>query len=194
MIYRNGGKRLLDLSLGLCGLALFALPIVLAILAVKLSSPGPAFFFQTRVGRNRQTFRIYKLRTMAVDPNRRVAVQVDKNDPGVFAAGRFLRRFKIDEMPQIFNVVRGDMSFVGPRPCLEETRDGMPDWARRRFEVRPGITGLAQTKGNIALSWEKRWEQDIQYVDRLSFPLDVWLVLKTVLVVILGEEKFGEPV
>lgn len=194
MIYRNGGKRLLDLSLGLCGLALFALPIVLAILAVKLSSPGPAFFFQTRVGRNGQTFRIYKLRTMAVDPNRRVAVQVDKNDPGVFAAGRFLRRFKIDEMPQIFNVVRGDMSFVGPRPCLEETRDGMPDWARRRFEVRPGITGLAQTKGNVALSWEKRWEQDIQYVDRLSFPLDVWLVLKTVLVVILGEEKFGEPV
>lgn len=192
MIYRNGGKRLLDLTLGLCALALFALPILLAVFAVKLSSPGPAFFFQTRVGRKGQAFRIYKLRTMNVDPTRRGTVQVRQNDPGVFAAGRFLRRFKIDEMPQIFNVIRGDMSFVGPRPCLEETRNEMPDWARRRFEVRPGITGLAQTKGNVALSWENRWEQDIQYVNRLSFPLDVWLVLKTVLVVILGEEKFGE--
>lgn len=192
MIYRNGGKRLLDLSLGLCALALFALPILVAIVAVKLSSPGPAFFFQTRVGRKGQVFRIYKLRTMTVDPTRLSSVQVGQNDPSVFAVGRFLRRFKIDEMPQIFNVVRGDMSFVGPRPCLEETRNEMPGWARRRFEVRPGITGLAQTKGNVALSWKKRWEQDIQYVNRLSFPLDVWLVLKTVLVVILGEEKFGE--
>ena len=192
MIYRNGGKRLLDLSLGLSALALFALPIALAIFVIKLSSPGPAFFYQTRVGRNGKPFRICKLRTMTVDPTRRIAAQVGQNDPGVFTAGRFLRRFKIDEMPQIFNVVRGDMSFVGPRPCLEETRDVMPGWARRRFDVRPGITGLAQTKGNVVLSWEKRWEQDIQYLERLSLPLDFWLVLKTVVVVILGEEKFGE--
>lgn len=193
-MYRNGGKRLLDLSVGLSALTLFALPIALAIFVIKLSSPGPAFFYQTRVGRNGKPFRIYKLRTMTVDPTRRISAQVGQNDPGVFTAGRFLRRFKIDELPQIFNVVRGDMSLVGPRPCLEETRDGMPGWARRRFEVRPGITGLAQTKGNVVLSWEKRWEQDIQYLDRLSLPLDFWLVLKTVLVVILGEEKFGETV
>lgn len=192
MIYRNGGKRLLDLSLGLFALAFFALPILLAIFAIKLSSPGPALFFQTRVGHKGQAFRIYKLRTMTVDPSRRSTVQVGKNDPGVFAVGRFLRRFKIDEMPQIFNVVRGDMSFVGPRPCLEKTRDRMPDWAWQRFGLRPGITGLAQTNGNVALSWEKRWEHDIQYVERLSFPLDVWLVLKTLLVIILGEEKFGK--
>lgn len=192
MIYKNVGKRLLDLTFGLCALAIFALPILLAVLAVKYSSPGSGFFFQTRIGRNGQAFRIYKLRTMTVDPTRRGTVQVGQNDPSVFALGRFLRRFKIDEIPQIFNVVRGDMSFVGPRPCLEETCNEMPDWARRRFEVRPGITGLAQTKGNISLSWEKRWEQDIRYVDRLSFTLDVWLVLKTVLVVIVGEQKFGE--
>ncbi len=190
MIYRNGGKRLLDLCFGLFALAVFALPILLAIIAIKLTSPGPAFFFQTRAGRNGRAFRIYKLRTMSVDPNRQDVTQVTTKDPGVFAVGRLLRRFKIDEMPQIFNVVRGDMSIVGPRPCLEATRDEMPDWARKRFEVRPGITGLAQTRGNIALSWEQRWEQDVQYVDRVSFLLDMWLVLKTVLVVVLGEEKF----
>lgn len=192
MIYRNGGKRLTDIVFSLCALTLFVVPMLLASVAVKLSSQGPVFFFQTRVGRNGQTFRIYKLRTMTVDPNRRDEVQVGQNDPSVFAAGHFLRRFKIDEMPQIINVIRGDMSFVGPRPCLEATRDEVPEWAWRRFEVRPGLTGLAQTKGNVALSWEKRWEQDIQYLDDLSFTLDMWLVLKTVLVVILGEEKFGE--
>ena len=192
MIYRNGGKRLVDLILGISALALFAFPILLAILAVKFSSPGPAFFFQTRVGRDGRVFRIYKLRTMTVDPERNLGVQTGNTDVGVFACGGFLRRFKIDEFPQIFNVIRGDMSIVGPRPCLEETRDGMPDWAHRRFEVRPGITGLAQTRGNVVLSWERRWEQDIQYVDQLSFLLDAWLALKTVMVVILGEEKFGK--
>lgn len=192
MIYKNGGKRLLDLSLCLFALPLSTLPILLAILVIKLSSPGPAIFIQTRVGRNGQTFKIYKLRTMVVDPSRRVTVQVGQNDPGLSSAGKFLRRFKIDEIPQIINVVRGDMSFVGPRPCLEATRDEMPAWALRRFEVRPGITGLAQTRGNITLSFEKRCEQDIHYIDRLSFVLDIWLVLKTALIVLFGEEKFGE--
>ena len=116
MIYKNGGKRLLDLSLCLFALPLSTLPILLAILVIKLSSPGPAIFIQTRVGRNGQTFKIYKLRTMVVDPSRRVTVQVGQNDPGLSSAGRFLRRFKIDEIPQIINVVRGDMSFVVPRP------------------------------------------------------------------------------
>jgi undecaprenyl phosphate N,N'-diacetylbacillosamine 1-phosphate transferase len=192
MIYLKCAKRFADLVFGLCALILFALPILLAILAVKLNSPGPVFFLQTRIGQNGKTFRIYKLRTMTVDPNRCATVEVAKNDPGVFFVGRFLRRFKIDEMPQIINVVRGDMSFVGPRPCLDATLKQMPEWAWRRFEVRPGITGLAQTRGNIALTWEKRWEQDIKYIDNLSFTLDIWLILKTILIVILGEEKFRE--
>ena len=190
MIYRNIIKRLLDLIFSMSALVLFAVPIFLAILAVKLSSSGPAFYFQTRVGRNGNTFRIYKLRTMTVDPTRQTTNQVGKNDSGVFAAGYILRRFKVHEIPQLLNVIRGDMSVVGPRPCLEKTYDDMPGWARRRFEVRPGITGLAQTSGNVVLTWEKRWEQDIQYVDRLTFLLDVHLILKSVLVVIFGEEKF----
>lgn len=192
MIYRSGGKRLLDLTLGVSALALFALPILFGMIAIKLSSSGPVFFFQTRVGRGGNSFRIYKLRTMTVDPCRSHAVQAKLNDPGVFAAGRVLRRFKIDEMPQIFNVLCGDMSLVGPRPCLLETRSGMPEWACRRFEVRPGITGLAQTRGNVALSWEQRWEQDVEYVDKLSFLLDALIILKTTVVVIAGEERFGK--
>lgn len=191
MIYRCGGKRLLDLFFGLCAMSLFAVPILFGAVAIKLSSPGPVFFVQIRVGRDGQSFRILKLRTMKVDRSRNATTQVGNLGPGVFAAGRFLRRFKIDEMPQVLNVILGDMSFVGPRPCLEETKDSMPDWAWRRFEVRPGITGLAQTRGNTVLSWEKRWEQDIEYVDRQSLFLDVMLILKTILVVVFGEEKFG---
>lgn len=191
MSYRNGGKRLLDVAMALLGLAVFAVPVLVGVLMVKVSSPGPALFRQTRVGRGGQAFRIYKLRTMNANPDRKHSVQVSESNPEVFPAGRALRRFKIDELPQIFNVLRGEMSFVGPRPMLEETRTEMAPWAQRRFVVRPGITGLAQTRGNVALSWEQRWEQDIEYVDNLSFRLDAWLVGKTVLVVLLGEERFG---
>lgn len=191
MIYRNSAKRILDLYLGICALVLFAIPIILGVIAIKLSSPGPVFFFQTRVGRYGKTFRIFKLRTMTLNHNRHAATQVRNLDPDVFLAGRIMRRFKIDEMPQVINVILGDMSFVGPRPCLVETMDTMPAWARRRFEVRPGITGLAQTQGNTGLPWEKRWEQDIKYVDMVSLSLDAWLIFKTILVVIFGEEKFG---
>lgn len=190
MIYRKLAKRPLDLFVGLCALVIFGLPILLSVLAIKLTSPGPAFFFQTRAGRGGKPFRIYKLRTMTVDAKRPADVQVLKADSGVFPVGQFLRRFKIDELPQIINVVNGDMSLVGPRPCLEQTRDEMPTWARRRFEVRPGVTGLAQTSGNIALPWEERWKIDAKYIDQLSFALDFWIMLKTILVVLLGEEKF----
>lgn len=193
MIYRNGAKRLIDLLFGVNALILFALPILLAIAAVKLSSPGPVFFFQPRVGRNEQIFQICKLRTMSINKEHKLT-QTTNADPEVFAAGRVLRRLKIDELPQLLNVLRGDMSFVGPRPCLEQTRDEMPDWARRRFEVRPGMTGLAQTNGNIALTWPERWKHDIEYVDRLSFLLDIKVVLKTFLVVLLGEERFRNSI
>lgn len=189
-MYQDGPKRCIDLLLGLSTLTVVALPILFSILIIKLTSPGPAFFFQARAGKNEQVFWIYKLRTMSVDPSRCGEVQVDRGDPGVFAFGSFLRRFKIDELPQILNVIKGDMSFVGPRPFIEEIRRDMPQWARKRYTVRPGLTGIAQTSGNASLSWEKRWEQDIQYVDQISFSLDTWLLLKTLLVIVLGEEKF----
>jgi undecaprenyl phosphate N,N'-diacetylbacillosamine 1-phosphate transferase len=191
MIYRDGGKRLFDVLVSVFLLLFFAVPLLFAMLAVKLSSPGPIFFCQARVGRYGQIFRLLKLRTMSVDPGRRVTAQVGRDSAGVFPVGRVLRRFKIDELPQVINVIRGEMSIVGPRPCLVETLDDMPRWAQGRFTVRPGITGLAQTEGNVNLSWEERWDRDIQYVDRISFSMDVQLLLKTVAVVMCGEDNFG---
>ena len=164
-------------------------PIFAGFLAVRITSEGPGFFRQTRVGLGGHAFVVLKLRTMSVKQDRPLA-QTTLQDPDVLPAGRLMRRLKIDELPQLWNVFRGDMSLIGPRPCLEETRDEMPPWARRRFEVRPGLTGLAQVSGNVALTWEERWRHDVKYVDQLSFLVDLKILMKTVLVVLLGEEKF----
>ncbi|PVH27352.1 sugar transferase [Pararhodobacter oceanensis] len=192
MIYRDHIKRALDLTFVLLALAVLGIPILLAMVVVKLCSPGPIFYYQTRVGLGEKPFRILKLRTMTVNPNR-VSVQTTNHDPEVYPAGKVLRRLKIDELPQLFNILRGDMSFVGPRPCLVQTRNTMPDWALRRFKVRPGITGLAQVNGNITLTWEERWKHDIEYVDRASLPLDVATCFRTFVVVLFGEERFKNP-
>lgn len=193
MIYRSHLKRSLDIILALVAIVLLALPLLVAMAVIRMTSPGPLFFMQKRVGLGGRTFRIIKLRTMTVNTERK-PTQTTNADPEVFAAGRVLRRLKIDELPQLFNVLNGDMSFVGPRPCLEQTWHEMPDWARRRFDVRPGITGLAQINGNIALTWPERWKHDIEYVDRLSFLLDIKVVLKTILVVLLGEGRFRKAI
>lgn len=189
MTYKKFFKRFFDIALASV-IFLCCVPILfLSILGIRLVSPGPIFFRQRRVGRHGKVFEIFKLRTMSLDPNRK-ASQTTLADPEVFAFGRVLRRLKIDELPQVMNVLRGDMSIVGPRPCLEHTFTDMPDWAKRRLEVRPGITGQAQVNGNIAMSWEKRWHYDIQYVDNVSIGTDTKIILKTIVVVLLGEEKF----
>ncbi len=157
MIYQRFVKRIVDTVLSSGALFACAPLILLSILLIKISSPGPAFFTQTRVGRNRQTFVLFKLRTMSVDTNR-VLSQTTLQDPEVFRVGKWLRRLKIDELPQIWNIIRGDMAIVGPRPCMPQTLEGMPGWAVTRFSTRPGMTGLSQVKGNASISWEARWE------------------------------------
>ena len=102
-----------------------------------------------------------------------------------------MRRLKIDELPQLINVLKGEMSLVGPRPCLPVTAKEAPGWAQKRFEVRPGLTGLAQVNGNIGLSWEQRWIYDVYYVETINWHLDCKILFKTILVVLLGEERFG---
>jgi len=189
MIYRVYIKRIVDVLFSLAVLSLVWPAIGIAVLAIKFSSEGPIFFTQNRVGLNGKTFRIYKLRTMSVDVNRG-AKQTNQADPEVFGVGKILRRLKIDELPQIFNVLIGDMSVVGPRPCLEVTKQEMPEWALRRFELRPGMTGLAQVSGNVSLPWQKRWEFDVRYVEKCSFATDVRIILKTLFVVLFGEERF----
>ncbi|WP_313472160.1 sugar transferase [Stutzerimonas nitrititolerans] len=189
MIYRVYIKRIVDVLFSLAVLSLVWPAIGIAVLAIKFSSEGPIFFTQNRVGLNGKTFKIYKLRTMSVDVNRGVK-QTNQADPEVFGVGKILRRLKIDELPQIFNVLIGDMSVVGPRPCLEVTKQEMPEWALRRFELRPGMTGLAQVSGNVSLPWQKRWEFDVRYVEKCSFATDAIIILKTLFVVLFGEERF----
>ena len=162
--------------------------LVVVYIGIKCSSNGPLFFCQTRVGVRGRLFSILKFRTMHVDVTRSIS-QTSNWGEGVFAFGGFLRRFKIDELPQIINIIRGDMSFVGPRPCLPDTFSRMPEWAKKRLELRPGLTGLAQINGNTKLSWEDRWRYDIQYVNKVGFLYDTSILLSTILVVVQGEVK-----
>lgn len=189
MIYRKYLKRVLDILFGLSVLLAIWPLIALSAIAIKLSSTGPIFFTQARIGLSGKPFKIYKLRTMNLKPEREIK-QTTQTDPDIFLVGKILRRLKVDELPQVFNVLIGDMSIVGPRPCLEQTKQEMPAWAIRRFDVRPGMTGLAQINGNIELPWQSRWKYDIHYIDHCSFLFDAWIILKTVLVVIFGEERF----
>lgn len=182
-------KRLGDVIIAIVILILAA-PLLAATSAfIKSRSRGPIFFRQRRVGRDAITFEIFKFRTMHVDKDRPIG-QTKNTDAGVFPGGALLRRSKIDELPQLLNVIRGDMSLVGPRPCLPVTVEEMPDWAHCRFRVRPGMTGLAQINGNISLNWEERWRHDVDYTRRKSLSLDLAILVRTVAVVVLGEEVF----
>jgi undecaprenyl phosphate N,N'-diacetylbacillosamine 1-phosphate transferase len=189
MSYRGEVKRLLDLVLSLAALTLLLPLLLISAALIKLTSQGPVLFVQSRVGQGGGVFRIYKLRTMYVG-DRDWRHQTSSGDSDVTRVGAILRRLKIDELPQIFNVLYGDMSIVGPRPCQEQTAAEMPVWARRRFEVRPGMTGLAQVHGNAALPWEARWKYDVKYIDACNFALDLWIIGRTMCVLALGEDRF----
>jgi undecaprenyl phosphate N,N'-diacetylbacillosamine 1-phosphate transferase len=189
MMYNYKLKRSVDFLVSLIFLVLSAPIILIAIISVRLTSPGPVFFRQARVGRNEKKFEILKFRTMYEDSNRNLT-QTRQGDPGVTMVGAVLRRIKIDELPQLVNVLRGEMSLIGPRPCLPQTAQDIPDWARKRFQVSPGLTGLAQVNGNIGLSWEERWLYDVAYAEQINFWLDVKILFKTVIVVLAGEEIF----
>ena len=182
-------KRLTDLIISLFLLILLSPILILCTLSIKLGGKGPIFYKQQRVGLNGCFFEILKFRSMSVNENREIG-QTFNTDPEITWIGRLMRRTKIDELPQLINVVKGDMGLVGPRPCLIITYEEMPEWAKERFKVRPGMTGLAQINGNIFLSWEERWKYDIQYVKTLSILNDIKIVFKTILVVIFGEDKF----
>ena len=183
-------KRLFDFFISFAILLLlFPLFIIVAVL-IKLDSKGPIFYLQSRVGENGRVFRIYKLRTMTNkerDPN---VKQTYLQDPDITRIGGLLRRFKIDELPQIWNVFIGDMSLVGPRPALPSLYEKFGEIAKKRCEVRPGMTGWAQVNGNIYLPWEERLCLDREYVVRMSFMLDLRILVKTVAIVLFGEEKY----
>lgn len=182
------GKRLLDLMiLIVVAIPATAVGIVCAI-AVKATSRGPVFFRQQRVGMNAAPFDVVKFRTMVHGDN-----PIFPDATRITSAGRWLRRLSLDELPQLINVARGDMSIVGPRPTLQYQVDRYDDHQRLRLCVRPGLTGLAQVSGRNALSWSDRIEFDVQYVQQQSLWVDVKILLRTVKVILTGEGAEGHP-
>ncbi len=157
---------------------------------IKLDSTGPVFFVQQRLGKNGTPFPLIKFRTMTHQP-RSLIGQTFQDDPSITNAGKVLRRYKIDELPQLFNVLKGDMSIVGPRPCLQITCDRFGDNnTARRFEVKPGLTSPAGVNGSIYLTWPEKWWYDKWYVEHVSFATDMRTIWKTIVVVLLGEKRF----
>lgn len=183
-------KRLIDIIVSLAVLALFAPFGLMVALAIRVTSPGPIFFRQVRVGRGLRTFNVLKFRTMThVDRSVPQGPLIGKAE-GVTAVGYWLRRLKVDELPQILNVLWGDMSLVGPRPSVPAQLADTSWEDQHRYSVRPGITGLAQVSGNIHLSWPKRFKYDLYYVRHRSFGLDLRIIVRTLLVIIRGEAFF----
>jgi len=181
-------KRGVDITLG-GALLIVLIPIWLIVaLAISVDSKGSIFFTQRRLGYAGKTFLLYKFRTMRVNENR-VESQVFKEHPDISALGVFLRRFKIDETPQLLNVLKGDMSLIGPRPCLPSLRKRFDHNGELRLEVKPGLSGWAQVNGNIYNSWVKRWEYDAFYAKNVSFFLDLKILKRTFWVVLFGEEN-----
>ena len=188
-IYRSIGKRTMDLLVASTLLILLLPLLLLSAFAVKLTSSGPFFFKQQRLGQRGIPFTIYKFRTM-LDKPRIADREIHSGDTELTPVGGLLRRSKIDELPQLLNVVLGDMSLVGPRPGLAEQLDSYTETAHKRLLSRPGLTGLAQVNGNIHISWQQRWEYDARYVECLNLGLDLRIILKTIAVIIFGEQHF----
>lgn len=187
-------KRIVDAALSLVALGLLAVPFAALALAVKLDDGGPVFFRQTRAGRGGRTFRVWKFRTMVVDAvSKGLGVTVAVDDARITRVGRILRGLGLDELPQLLNVLVGEMSLVGPRPTLPYQVEHYDEVQQRRLEVRPGITSLAVVSGRNALPWRERIELDVWYVDHWSLGLDVRILFRTLWCVLVTREGlYGE--
>jgi lipopolysaccharide/colanic/teichoic acid biosynthesis glycosyltransferase len=186
----DAAKRALDVALCVVAAPCLLAVVLLCAVAVRLDSPGPAFFCQQRTGRDGRRFCMWKLRTMVVDAEELKPSLAHLNvlpppdfkipdDPRITRVGRFLRRTSLDELPQIYNVLRGDMSLVGPRPT-SFVPESYELWHTRRLEVRPGITGLWQVRARNGSTFDERLRFDIEYVERHSVRMDVSLLLETI--------------
>ena len=182
-------KRSFDLVVSAIGLALVAVPFAVIALAIKLDDRGPVFFRQERVGMGGQRFRVWKFRTMIVNAvSQGLGNTMASDDDRITRVGRFLRKFGIDELPQILNVLSGEMSLVGPRPTLLYQGKRCSAFERRRLDVKPGITSLAVVSGRNALSWVDRIELDVWYIDHWSLGLDLRILLRTLWCVLVTHE------
>jgi lipopolysaccharide/colanic/teichoic acid biosynthesis glycosyltransferase len=186
-------SRPLDTALAALLLLVAAPLLALAALAIRLESRGPIVFRQRRVGRGGRPFDLWKLRTMVSGAEVMGAgIYVLEGDPRITRAGRLLRRFSLDELPNLVNVLRGEMAIVGPRPTVQEQVDRYTERQRRRLEVKPGITGWAQVNGRTSLPWPERIELDVWYVDNRSLLLDLRILARTARMLLTGRGLYSE--
>lgn len=177
-MYKNAIKRFLDFSIALIGLVLILPLFILVIIGLFFANQGKPFFFQLRPGKNGQLFKIIKFKTMndKKDNEGNLLSDVER----LTKIGAFVRKTSLDEIPQLLNVIKGDMSLIGPRPLLPEYLPLYNEFQKRRHEVKPGITGWAQVNGRNAISWEQKFEYDVWYVENFSFLLDLQILNKTI--------------
>ena len=180
--------RALDIALAAAGLVLSSPIMLVAVIAIRVESHGSPIYRQRRIGKDGQPFEMLKLRTMVSGAEHHGAgMAVNFGDPRITRVGHVLRRFSIDELPNLVNVLRGEMSVVGPRPTIQAQVEQYTPLQRRRLEVKPGITGWAQINGRASLPWHERIELDIWYVDHRTLRLDLAIIWKTVRLLVTGE-------
>jgi lipopolysaccharide/colanic/teichoic acid biosynthesis glycosyltransferase len=193
---RRGDPRLsraLDLAIAGMLLVVTSPLLLAAVIAIRLESRGPAFYRQRRVGKDGVPFELWKLRTMVPGAEEMGAgIYVLEGDPRITRVGRILRRLSLDELPNLINVLRGDMAIVGPRPTIQDQVDRYTERQRRRLEVKPGMTGWAQVNGRLTLPWPERIELDVWYVEHRSVPLDLRILLKTARLLLTGHGLYSQ--
>ena len=174
-------KRLFDVIVSLIIILIIIPVLIIVALLIKMESRGPVFFMQERVGLNGKLFKMYKLRSMVANAESQGPYFTSSNDPRITKIGRFIRKTSLDELPQLFNVLLGDMSLVGPRPNVDQQKKDYTDheWNKRN-SVRPGITGLAQAKLRSMAGAEQRTKLDLEYVDNVSLLYDIWILILTI--------------
>lgn len=194
-IYNNYIKRIIDLMISLLSIIILSPLFLIVSIIIKIDSKGPILFKQDRIGKDGKVFKIYKFRSMVVGAENTGSKNYSfKGDPRVTKVGKFIRATSIDELPQLVNIIKGEMSIIGPRPVLtyfpctygEYTKEQL-----RRFEVRPGVTGLAQINGRKGIPWDRRISYDIEYIDNISFWLDIKIFFKTVYNVIFMKDNLN---
>ena len=186
-MYRRFGKRLIDFIISFCGIIVLLIPMAIIAVIIKLDSKGPALFKQKRTGIHQTIFTVYKFRTMSTrryDEDGRELSDLER----ITAVGRLLRKTSVDELPQLFNIIKGDMSLVGPRPLLIQYLPLYSEKQRRRHDVRPGLSGYAQVNGRNSITWTHKFELDCEYVRRITFVGDIKILFQTVVKAFIKQE------
>jgi len=186
-------KDLIDKFISFVLLILLSPLFILFAILIKIDSKGPVFFIQERVGKNGKLFKIIKFRTMIKEAEEKTkGIFINENNPYITKIGKFLRRWSLDELPELINVLKGDMSLVGPRPTLKYQVEKYNEFQKKRLLMKPGITGWAQINGRNKIPWEERIKLDVWYIENWSLLLDLKILIKTLFIIFKKEEVFSD--